>query len=505
MANSYDNNPDRSLSPAGAPRRNKQISDIIPPRAGQRREVQLPPVLKKSAAKPKPVISLAPKAAAAAIPPEERREIEKIDQSVAEFFSKKPAVPSASAKERQSDESEFAIHSWRPSSSNVSKRVWIWGGGIAGGLIGVAFLLSTVFARALINIRPLAEISILPPLVVRVLADAPALDPARGIIPGEMIEFSETKEFENAASGRQFVSQRARGTIVISNSYSSQPQVLVVNTRFAAKEGKIFRLEKAVTIPGAKVENGTITPSTIAASVIAAEPGTAYNIASSDFVIPGFQGTPKFKGFTAKSAEAFSGGFEGDAAVATESDIKKAVERATAETFDALRDSLKTKIPQSFRAIEGAREVAILSVEAPRPKTPGDKFSVKVSGKVSALVFRESDEGDLVAAIFSTTTPRVFIPAKSSFERKSVSLDVSKRQLSYVLGGSAALGARLDAELIQKDIAGKTSEEITQILQKYAGIEAYKMKLFPVWLWRAPDDLGKVRINIEPFPSSQTP
>ncbi|KKW21585.1 MAG: hypothetical protein UY64_C0017G0009 [Parcubacteria group bacterium GW2011_GWA1_51_12] len=502
MANSYDKASDRSLGSTGVPARSKPISDIIPPKGGQRRGIQPPPILKKPAVGPKPAVLPAPETAAADISSGERREIEKIDRSVAEFFSKKPVAPSAPARERQSDEPGFAIHSWKPSSSNAYKRVWIWGGGIAGGLIGAAFLLSTVFARVVINIRPLAETSTLPPLAIRVLADAPALDPTRGVIPGEMIEFSEIKTFENAASGRQYVSQRARGTIVISNSYSSQPQVLVVNTRFAAKDGKIFRLEKAMTVPGAKVENGTITPSTIVAGVIAAEPGAAYNIGPSDFVVPGFQGTPKFKGFTAKSAEAFSGGFEGDAAVATESDIKKAVEQATAETFSALRESLKTKIPQGFRVIEGAREVAILSVEAPQPKTPGDKFSVKVSGKVSALVFRESDEGDLVAVIFSTTTPRVFIPAKSSFERKSVSLDVSKRQLSYVLGGSAALGARLDAELIQKNITGKTPEEITKILQKIAGIEAYKMKLFPVWLWRAPRDTGKVRVNIEPFPSS---
>jgi len=502
MANPYDNNSDRPSTPPGVPLRSKPISDIIPPKGGQRREIQPPPILKKPTVRLKPAVPPTPKTAAAEISSGERREIEKIDQSVAEFFSKKPAVPPAPARERQPDEPGFAIHSWKPNSSNVSKRVWIWGGGIAGGLIGTAFLLSTVFARAVINIRPLAEVSTLPPLAIRVLADAPALDPARGVIPGEMIEFSEVKAFENAASGRQYVSQRARGMIVISNSYSSQPQVLVVNTRFASKDGKIFRLEKAVTVPGAKVENGTITPSTIAAGVIAAEPGAAYNIGPSDFVVPGFQGTPKFKGFTAKSAEAFSGGFEGDAAVATEADIKKAVEQATAETFSALRESLKTKVPQGFRVIEGAREVAISSVETPQPKTPGDKFSIKVTGKVSALVFRESDEGDLVAVIFSTTTPRVFIPAKSSFERKSVTLDVSKQQLSYVLGGSVALGARLDAELIQKEISTKTPEEITKILQNIAGIEAYKMKLFPVWLWRAPRDTGKVRVNIEPFPSS---
>ncbi|MBI2097023.1 MAG: hypothetical protein HYT40_02640 [Candidatus Sungbacteria bacterium] len=499
MANLSENN--TSSGATSKTPGSRRVSDIIPPRSRNAVPRQSPPVLKKFTPKPEaPLPTTAPKGVPPPLPSRpEKREINQIDQSVADFFMKRPPTPAA---EPASEEAKFTVRSWRPGGRAAPQRVWVWGGGIAGGLIAAAVLLSTVFARVLINIRPVTETMTLPPLSLRVLPDAPAIDPARGVLPGELIEFSETKGFEGTATGKQFVSQRARGSIVISNSYSSQPQVLVVNTRFATKDGKIFRLEKGVTIPGAKIENGVITPSTIAASVVAAEPGASYNVGPSAFIIPGFQGTPKLKGFPAQSAEAFRGGFEGEAVVATDADIKKATESATAEMFAALRESLKTKVPQNFRVVDGAREIAITNVDAPAPKTPGEKFSVKVSGKVSAMMFREADEGDLMAAIFSTTTPRVFIPAKSSFERSAVALDVAKRQLSYVLGGSVALGARLDAEVIRREITSKNSDEITEALKKFPGVEAFKMKIFPVWLWKAPSDPEKIRISIEPFPAS---
>ncbi|OHA00848.1 MAG: hypothetical protein A3C11_03165 [Candidatus Sungbacteria bacterium RIFCSPHIGHO2_02_FULL_49_12] len=530
------------------PKRSRSIADIVAPRTGATRPREDPPILKKVAPKPEPIpVSvpasapvLAPRPVAAtpinpvrtgawrstdgsstptsaisnddrnqwrsngvkksALPPEESKEIERIDRSVAEFFVKKPAPAASPATQRL--EEPLSVRSWKPERTRIPLRVWLWGGGGLGALAAVIILLSTIFARVLINIRPFTETLTLPPVALRVSPSAQSIDASQGVIPGEYIEFSDQKQFQGAATGKQFVNSKARGVVTISNAYSSQPQVLVANTRFVTTDGKVFRLEKSVTVPGAKVDNGNITPNTITATIVASAAGDQYNIGPSDFVIPGFQGTPKYKTFTAKSDAAFTGGLVGEAVVATDADIKKAVESATADMFNSLRDSLNNKIPPGFNVVDGARQVAITNVDAPPAKFPGATFQVTVSGKVQAIAFRPPDEGNLIAALFSTTTPRVFIPAKSSVDHRSVALDIAKKQLSFVVAGSIALGTRLDSDALAAALAGKSADDITSIIRGAPGIEAFKMKFFPFWLWRAPSDQTKVKITIEPFPGA---
>jgi len=527
----------------------KRISDIRPPRRPSRAAaVPASSVTSKIAIHAEPVSSSPRKASSLAmpraklplnkaaisnvegskpsLPSAETKEIERMDQAVVEFFTKKPIVeksaanivgsdPTISAQRkakietqlpdlasipaRPSAGADLKLHFWRPNGRSVSLKTWLWLGSSIGALVAVTLLLSTVFARVFINIRPLVETLVLPPVTLRVLSGAQALDVSKGILPGEYIEFSDTRSFDAKATGKKVVSTKARGTIIITNAFGSDPQVLIATTRFMTKDGKIFRLEKGITVPGAKVQGGVLTPATIAATVIADQSGPTYNIGPADFTIPGLQGSPKYKGFSGKSTEAFSGGASGESVVATDSDIKKATESATAEMFSVLRESSKSKAPQGFKIIEGARQIALTEPKAPAVNAPGENFKIEVTGKVQAIAFRESDEADLIAALFSTSTSRTLITGKSALERKSIALDLTKKELSYVVGGSIALGSKLDGDAIARELAGKSAKAVTNRLETIPGIEAYKIKFFPVWLWDAPADQSKVRVTIEPF------
>ncbi|MBI2054600.1 MAG: hypothetical protein HYT39_00675 [Candidatus Sungbacteria bacterium] len=417
------------------------------------------------------------------------------DANIKDFFA--PRAPAETKSFKSAD--QLKIRAWRP-QSRVKSKIFIWGGGILGGLIGIAVILSTVFARAIIIIRPGTATFAIPATVLRVTPDARAIDLARGIIPGELIEFSETGQLGAAtATGKKFIKENARGKIIISNAYSSQPQVLVTGTRFEGLEGKIFKLEKGLTVPGAKVNNGEIVPNVIEATVIAAEPGAEYNIGPTNFKLPGFKGTPKYQAFTAKSEADFQGGFNGEAAVATESDIAKASERVTSELYNFLKNALQAKIPEGFLVIEGARDIAITSVVPPPVGTPGEKFSVTAAGRVRALAFRPVDEGNFIAASFSTSTPYTLVPENSVINHSSINFDLNKRQLSLTLSGNAALGARVDYDKLKNDLAGKSKDEIKQKLDTSPGISSYELKFFPFWLTGAPRDPEGVRITIEPF------
>ena len=72
-------------------------------------------------------------------------------------------------------------------------------------------------------------------------------------IPVEGVLFEETAEASAKATGEKELNDRAVGQIVIYNAYSSEAQQLVARTRFSTPDGKIFRTQKAITVPGAKV------------------------------------------------------------------------------------------------------------------------------------------------------------------------------------------------------------------------------------------------------------
>lgn len=439
-----------------------------------------------------------PKASEAPKPvPEDR------DSVIRDFFSRKenPPAPKAPPKPETAllREPEIKIHAWKP-----ARRLTIQRSVIAGAVVGVlaaAFLLlSTIFARATISIQPLLETAVLSPILVTVTPDAKAIDLKNNLIPGEVIEFTETRETKVAASGKKTVSEKARGKISILNSYGTEPQILVEKTRFQSPDGKIFRLDKSVTVPGARAKNGGLEPSSIEASVTADLPGEQYNLDPATFTIPGFKGTPRYQGFTGKSARKFSGGFQGEATVASDADIKQGTEKVTADLFNQLREDLSGKIPAGFSIIDGAREIAITNIEVPTAAVAGDAITITASGKVRAVAFRQSDETDFIAGLFSTSTAKMLISEKSELSRQGVTLDQG-RKLSFTLSGTAALGRRLDADALGEEVRGKGETELQGILSGYGGIQSYRLKIFPFWLKTVPAEAKKVHIEIRPFES----
>ena len=76
-------------------------------------------------------------------------------------------------------------------------------------------------------------------------------------IPGEVVyveESSEKKNFETKTI--RDIGEKAKGELIVYNTYSSDPQPLVSGTRFQAENGKIYRINKDVTIAGATIEGG---------------------------------------------------------------------------------------------------------------------------------------------------------------------------------------------------------------------------------------------------------
>ena len=138
----------------------------------------------------------------------------------------------------------------------------------------------------------------------------------------------------------------------IINKHSSQPQVLVQNTRFINEDGILFRLIDKVVVPGAKIEGSRVVePGRITAEVRADDVGEVFNIKPSDFAIPGLRGSDRYGNFEAKSTSDMTGGFDGARSIVAQEDFDKLKSKASEEMYSIVEEKLYKDIPSQFYVI----------------------------------------------------------------------------------------------------------------------------------------------------------
>jgi hypothetical protein len=314
-------------------------------------------------------------------------------------------------------------------------------------------------------------------------------------IPGQ--RFREQKEESGTfqATGQKDVVQKATGKITIFNK-GFTAQRLVATTRFKSSNGLIFRIPQTITVPPAVKTGSEIIPGSIESVVYADRPGAEYNIAPTQFTIPGLEGTPKFNDFYAVSKEPMTGGIIGPAKVITEEDFAKAQEVLTTKLKEEIYRSLKDQ----------AGELKILDtlgikLEAPvtsaKVGIAAGSFQMSMKGSADIIAFRESDVIELV---------KNFVSQKNNLELLAKDLDIKyanplpnddNTALSFDVQVSGWAAAKIDKDAIQKDIAGMGGDAIRSYIQGIKEIESARIILSPFWVRSVPKDLKKIKVDIQ--------
>ncbi len=320
-------------------------------------------------------------------------------------------------------------------------------------------------------------------------------------IPAEVFKEKKNFTFSFLASAKKNVEQKASGIITIYNAYSSASQKLVANTRFSAPDGKIFRLNEAVVVPGAKIVDGKIISSSIEVKVIADKAGEEYNISPVNrFNIPGFQGTDKYKGFYAESKEAMKGGFIGESAYPTDEDIKKGKEQAQQQLKDNVDSYLSLQIPSDFKIIEGAEQFNISKVEVNTAVDEKNNFSIYVEAESVIIAFKESDLAEVVR-ILAKTSPQV----GEDFEMKNYAIEeygvaranFDQGNMSFAVDFKGNFEPQINIDEFQQQAIGKNEEELRELVFSMPHIEKAAVSLWPRWVNKAPDDIDRIQMEIE--------
>ena len=356
-----------------------------------------------------------------------------------------------------------------------------------------------------IHVMPRADIKIVTARTSWAFKDAVTVDKTAtqadseaAKIPGQIFTQKKNLTLSFPASSRKRVAEKATGKIIIYNAHSSAPQPLVATTRFAAPDGKIFRLIERLTVPGAKIVQGRIEPSSIEARVVADTPGEAYNIGPvSKFTIPGFSGTPRFATFYAESKEAMSGGAIGETAYPNADDINKAKATVAKTLEEAMKTLILTQVPEVLKLIDGTTQFKLLKQEVDARVDASGKFSVFAEAELSLMLFKEQD---MLAMLLG----KIQAEAGPDFEVKSYKLTYNSPEFSAVSGKltlpidyEAVLAKKVDLEFLKDKIAGKSETDLKALIFSIAGLESAKISLWPFWVRSVPEREGRINITID--------
>ena len=321
-------------------------------------------------------------------------------------------------------------------------------------------------------------------------------------IPIAIFSQKKNTNFIYPASGKKYIERKAGGNIVIYNAYSTDQQVLVSGTRFKSPDGKIFKLVDRVVVSGAKVAEGKVAASSIEAQVAADKAGEPYNIGVvSRFTIPGFEGTPKYDKFYAESKTPIAGGFIGEAAYPTDSDIKNAKDAAEKSLKNSIEAFIISQIPgNEFKIIDTSGQFKILKENVNSVTDEGGNFSVFVEGEFSMAAFKKSQMlsfmTQMAKQVLNTPLNIILKEDDYSINYGDVSIDPKTKNTELPVKFSGVFWESLDVGSFRQKIAGKSEAELKSIIYSYPNIEKADFSFWPFWASKVPVNQKRVNITV---------
>ena len=315
-------------------------------------------------------------------------------------------------------------------------------------------------------------------------------------IPGEE---SETVQ----ASGEKDVSIKATGTVIIYNSFSSTPQNLSIDTKLEGSNGKIYKTQKKVVVPGMS-KNGT--PGQVEVGIYAAVAGQSYNSGPLDFTILGFKGTPKYSKFKirSKTGTLIVGGFVGQAPVISDADKALALSK--------LKNTMQTELikkatyPDGFILYKNAVFLNTDDSNLSSVYNQDNSATLTLKGTLYGIIFSEQELTQKIAEdnVDKYDGSDIYIPNIKNLNfslstqmglSDNVSFD-NVQNINFNLSGPVEIVWKLDVDKFTSDLLGKSKKDFSQVLSQYSNIYSATLTITPVWKMSIPDKTKDVKVIV---------
>ncbi|KND48983.1 MAG: hypothetical protein AB200_00960 [Parcubacteria bacterium C7867-005] len=309
-----------------------------------------------------------------------------------------------------------------------------------------------------------------------------------------VIKLSKDLGTEAKASGEEQVSIKSSGKAVVYNNTSSASQKLIKNTRFETSDGKIYRVQSDIVVPGKK---GT-EPGSLEVTLYADKPGAEYNIGLADFTVPGLKGDPRFETIYARSKTPMTGGFVGLSKKINPTDLASAKAKVEADLTDQLSNEAVKQVPEDFILYPKLSHTSFSDL--PQTSSSKDVAVVNRRGEFYGVMFKRADLSNFLASkkMNSTSTLPVMISTLESldvsFAKSSAPDLLTATVFDFIVSGKVIATSIIAENDLRSSLAGINKNELTAILKNYPGILTAGAVIRPFWKNTFPDDQSKIKI-----------
>ena len=316
---------------------------------------------------------------------------------------------------------------------------------------------------------------------------------SEGILSYQIVKLQEKATREVQPTSEEEVERKASGQIVVYNKHSEVGQKLIANTRFEAPDGKIYRIDKAIVVPGAKGSGDDIIPGSIEVTVYADEEGDEYNIGLVDFTIPGLKTTSLYDDFFARSKTEISGGYSGVLMSASEEDI----ENTSLALQQKLRESLLKEIRFTIGDDSILYDEAIFidfTTHVATEVSENGMLNVEEVGLLQAIIFERKELSSEIAKKSLSSYDNSIVLVRNLDEihfvfenREEFDLTVNE-SFNFVLSGTPHIVWEIDEVAFRNDLAGLSEGSISTITPNHPSVRRIEADIKPFWKRSFPDD-----------------
>ena len=377
-------------------------------------------------------------------------------------------------------------------------------------LAAMAFLITTVFAKANINVTlASADVSI-DGVFTAVREPLTTAD----ISYTQSRKHDKTLNHEITNITREQENSRATGTITVYNTNPSGTRLDLVNrTRFQTEDGRIYRMIGKQTIPGGRTIAGEFQPGSKEIRVEADEIGTSYNLQEKgeQFSIPGLAKFKPFADSYAVSNTPIVGGFSGEKLIPNPQEEREARERLREQLKKDLHtllfDTLETNTLAERIVFEDGIFVKYESLEDLQNDATGS-VTIRERAYLRAILFREKELAALLSQYAPDSSPNTKRPeriqpselvmeieAKDDFD---IFAEEESNEIRFRLKGDTTIFWGIDTYLFLSDVLGKKRGLVeSDILREYPQIVSINdISVFPYWRTVLPKNRNKINLEV---------
>ena len=376
-----------------------------------------------------------------------------------------------------------------------NKRKFFFGGIGVIFILGFIFLMMTILASAKVTILVKNQ-----DLNIEAMPLVASIGLNGDNVKYEVIKISKKANAKIKATGEEMVENKASGKIIIYNNFSTEPQRLIVRTRFESTDGLLYRIPESVIVPGKVVKNGISTPGSIEVLVFADEAGEKYNIKKTDFKIPGFKNDAiRYKEFYARSSTEMEGGFIGKMKTVSQTEKEQVLSKIESDLISEITKEIETKLPKELVFLKDS--IVYSKSELPKEEDGND---VSVGTEMTALVIlldKETLSKNIIAKYkneypdWQNIEAKITDFSKLSIVNKPLIVD-DGLDMNISISGQTKMEALIDPEKIKNMILGLKRKDLYNTLTKIDGVVSIKAAIKPMWKQSFPKNPSKINVSI---------